>query len=503
MENPENVLMELNTYEKDPAGSLPKVLEEYLVFVAKTGNTVFPWPKIKPVVRTKLELIITDFNTAMPEEQVPKMPNVDTFKFTEMKQRIFEQLDSYSGIPFTMQRLCELLTQPKRHYKRVDKFMRGLEKVMLVVSTVEPLALNGEEGSSGRDRIDTDRKDREEDKSERDGDSITMESPSKRIRLSSAEEEEEEAGPCDSQDSVATVKQEKDTTPESEDVELDTITSGPVSVACPEESEVENMDIDTECTSSEARLSISPSSEDTVKEEESVCDSGTAAVTTSITSGTSEPTIATETEAEAASEAKPEAKVEMENEEELNVKTEVAVTEECETVDSSSTDGEACASLEPGPASVLSPPSREAQGKDTEAVKEKDEAAADCSSSDQAVEREPPSPTNSEAEPAKEVSESEEENNVEVKPDEMTDQSPDTASVESSEEVRNSKEEEIETEVNGAADSSDEAVMATVEKEQSPQQSLVQTEQELKGEDPSPDQSDTAVEAGSGSTDSA
>jgi hypothetical protein len=31
------------------------------------------------------------------------MPNVDTFKFTEMKQRIFEQLDSYSGIPFTIQ----------------------------------------------------------------------------------------------------------------------------------------------------------------------------------------------------------------------------------------------------------------------------------------------------------------------------------------------------------------------------------------------------------------
>merc|ERR1712112_749099 len=120
---------------------------------------------------------------------------------------------------------------------------------MLVVSTVEPLALNGEEANNGRERVETDRKEREQDKSERDGDSITMESPSKRIRLSSAEEEEEEAGPCDSQDSlVPTVKQEKDTTPESEDVELDTITSGPVSVACPEESEVENMDIDTECT---------------------------------------------------------------------------------------------------------------------------------------------------------------------------------------------------------------------------------------------------------------
>jgi len=506
MENPENVLMELNTYEKDPAGSLPKVLEEYLVFVAKTGNTVFPWPKIKPVVRTKLDLIITDFNTAMPEEQVPKMPNVDTFKFTEMKQRIFEQLDSYSGIPFTMQRLCELLTQPKRHYKRVDKFMRGLEKVMLVVSTVEPLALNGEEGTNGRqERLETDRKEREQDKSERQetGDSVTMESPSKRIRLSSAEEEEEEAGPCDSQDSlVASVTQEKETTPESEDVELDTITCGPVS--CVEETEVENMDIDTECTSSEARLSISPSTEETIKEDESVCDSGTAAVTTSVASLPT-PTIATETEAEAASEAQPEAKVVMKQEEEEQVKAEVAVTEECETVHCSSSDGEAEASPQPGPASVMSP-TREVQGSDTEAVKEeKDAVAADCSSSDQAVEREPPSPTNSEAEPAKEVSESDDDKNVEVKQDETTDETPDTASVESSEEttVRNTKEEETEAEVNGAADSSDEVMVAAVEKEQIPQQSPVETEDELKGEDPSPDQSDTALVGGSESTDSA
>ena len=74
---------------------------------------MFPWPKIKPAVRVKLESIIADFSLAMPEEQVglfsithwlnftinvsqiPKMPNVDTFKFSEMKQRIFEQLDSY------------------------------------------------------------------------------------------------------------------------------------------------------------------------------------------------------------------------------------------------------------------------------------------------------------------------------------------------------------------------------------------------------------------------
>ena len=36
-----------------------------------------------------------------------------------------------------MQRLAELLTAPRRHYKRTDKFMRALEKNMLIVSTVE------------------------------------------------------------------------------------------------------------------------------------------------------------------------------------------------------------------------------------------------------------------------------------------------------------------------------------------------------------------------------
>ena len=49
---------------------MPQVLEEYLVFVAKTGNTVFPWPKVKAPLRLKLETVIEEFNKAMPEDQV-------------------------------------------------------------------------------------------------------------------------------------------------------------------------------------------------------------------------------------------------------------------------------------------------------------------------------------------------------------------------------------------------------------------------------------------------
>lgn len=39
----------------------------------------------------------------------------------------------HSRIPFTIQRLCELLTEPKRNYTGTDKFLRGVEKVSPVL----------------------------------------------------------------------------------------------------------------------------------------------------------------------------------------------------------------------------------------------------------------------------------------------------------------------------------------------------------------------------------
>jgi len=54
-----------------------------------------------------------------------------------------------TGIPFTFQRLCELLTSPSKHYKRTEKFLRAVEKNINVVTTV---TLNGER-VTGTDEI--------------------------------------------------------------------------------------------------------------------------------------------------------------------------------------------------------------------------------------------------------------------------------------------------------------------------------------------------------------
>lgn len=41
--------------------------------------------------------------------------------------------------PFTIQRLCELICRPELHYKRIDKFLRALEKNTMVVTTVDDM----------------------------------------------------------------------------------------------------------------------------------------------------------------------------------------------------------------------------------------------------------------------------------------------------------------------------------------------------------------------------
>ena len=58
----EEVLLELTRYEKSPTQEIPTILERYLIYVAKTGNANFPWSKVKPVFRMKLENVISGTN---------------------------------------------------------------------------------------------------------------------------------------------------------------------------------------------------------------------------------------------------------------------------------------------------------------------------------------------------------------------------------------------------------------------------------------------------------
>ncbi|KAK3908640.1 Serine/threonine-protein phosphatase 4 regulatory subunit 2 [Frankliniella fusca] len=138
MDNPEEVLHSLEEFAKLKHKNIPRELEDYLMYVARTGDPVYQWQTVKILFREKLLSVITEFYETTPTLDISPSPNVDPFNYETMKSVLLERLEAFSNAPFTVQRLCELLTTPRKEYNRPDKFMRAIEKNILVVSTREP-----------------------------------------------------------------------------------------------------------------------------------------------------------------------------------------------------------------------------------------------------------------------------------------------------------------------------------------------------------------------------
>uniref|UniRef100_A0A8C8FVM7 Serine/threonine-protein phosphatase 4 regulatory subunit 2 n=1 Tax=Oncorhynchus tshawytscha TaxID=74940 RepID=A0A8C8FVM7_ONCTS len=116
-------------FEKKGKKDACPALDQFLCHVAKTGETMISWSQFKSYFLFKLEKVMDDFRASTPDQRGPANPNVEYIPFEEMKERILKIVEGYNGIPFTIQRLCELLTEPKRNYTGTDKFLRGVEKV--------------------------------------------------------------------------------------------------------------------------------------------------------------------------------------------------------------------------------------------------------------------------------------------------------------------------------------------------------------------------------------
>ncbi|KAJ4934240.1 hypothetical protein JOQ06_007042 [Pogonophryne albipinna] len=125
-------------FEKKGKNETCPELEQFLGHVAKTGQPMISWSQFKTYFVFKLEKVMDDFHASTPEHRAPHNPNVDYVPFEEMKTRILKIVDGYHGIPFTIQRLCELLMDPKRNYTGTHKFLMGLEKNVMVVSCMYP-----------------------------------------------------------------------------------------------------------------------------------------------------------------------------------------------------------------------------------------------------------------------------------------------------------------------------------------------------------------------------
>lgn len=128
----------LRDFDKKSKKEPCPVLEQFLCHIAKTGETMVQWSQFKNYFLFKLEKVMDDFRESAPEQRLTANANVESIPFEDMKERILKIVRGYNGIPFTIQRLCELLTEPKRNYTGTDKFLRGVEKNVMVVSCIHP-----------------------------------------------------------------------------------------------------------------------------------------------------------------------------------------------------------------------------------------------------------------------------------------------------------------------------------------------------------------------------
>jgi hypothetical protein len=104
----------------------PAAFDTVLSEVAGTGQSHFEWSAVKAVLVAKLEAVAADF----AEKQDLKEP------YDDMLKRLLALLLDFPNAPFTVQRLAEVLSNPRRVYSSARKLFRAVEKLLTISSTI-------------------------------------------------------------------------------------------------------------------------------------------------------------------------------------------------------------------------------------------------------------------------------------------------------------------------------------------------------------------------------
>ncbi|KAL7329751.1 hypothetical protein PS15p_204795 [Mucor circinelloides] len=95
--------------------------------IAGTNELTITWQELQKI----LDLLIKKQHEIMEG----KITDENAKKETEdLAAKISQSINDHLSCPFTIQRLCELVIEPKKYYKMYVKYLRAVEKVLLVTS---------------------------------------------------------------------------------------------------------------------------------------------------------------------------------------------------------------------------------------------------------------------------------------------------------------------------------------------------------------------------------
>ncbi|KAG7670024.1 putative Serine/threonine-protein phosphatase 4 regulatory subunit 2 [Nannochloris sp. 'desiccata'] len=107
--------------------------------VALTGLRRYHWQLLLPILHRLLDAALDSFTSIdLGEgEAGPPRPMPDGGALEQSRTYLHSMLDDYSHeAPFTIQRLCEVILEPRKQYSRIDKFVVAVERLLSVTSTV-------------------------------------------------------------------------------------------------------------------------------------------------------------------------------------------------------------------------------------------------------------------------------------------------------------------------------------------------------------------------------
>mmetsp|Transcript_37624 Transcript_37624/g.117629 ORF Transcript_37624/g.117629 Transcript_37624/m.117629 type:complete len:113 (+) Transcript_37624:196-534(+) len=102
--------------------------------VARSGRVTSDWGKLLRALEVKLDEVLCSY-----AEKFGKLEDVDGVTHQERCGMLLEELKSFDGPPFTIQRLAEVLLNPHPQYTATHKLVNGLEKLLSVTSTLQSI----------------------------------------------------------------------------------------------------------------------------------------------------------------------------------------------------------------------------------------------------------------------------------------------------------------------------------------------------------------------------
>ncbi|CAE7259319.1 PPP4R2r [Symbiodinium microadriaticum] len=119
--------------------TLSDELEGIIRNLAETGAAAcYPWDALRILLAKKMETVLTDFWRDAPDLTLSEGETFQHSAVEPLKQSLLEP--RREGAPWTTQRLCELLAQPRTSYKSTRKFMYALQRAILITATEEAIA---------------------------------------------------------------------------------------------------------------------------------------------------------------------------------------------------------------------------------------------------------------------------------------------------------------------------------------------------------------------------